>query len=79
MDIFEVTVSSKNQITLPKEVCNRLDLEQGKKVVFLVENKNVHIIKKPDDILKAMRELSEGKRFSSKEIREEIRKDRNQW
>ena len=77
MDIFEATVSSKNQITLPKEICNRLEVERGKKVVFLVENKDIKMIKKPEDIVTAMRALSEGKKFPN--IREEFRKDRKSW
>lgn len=34
----EVTVSSKGQVTIPQEVRQRLGLQQGDKVEFVIEN-----------------------------------------
>ena len=79
MEFAESAVTSKFQLTLPKMVRETLGVNQKDRIVFLVENQNVRIIKKPEDLIRAMDELSEGRRFSAREIREEIRRDRRQW
>jgi len=77
MDFVESAVTSKFQLTLPRAVRDRLGIRENDRVVFLMENMNVRVIKKPENILKAMSELSEGKRFLN--IRDEFRKDRKSW
>ena len=79
MEFVETTITSKNQITIPKEVRETLELHENDRIIFLVENKNVRIIKKPKDILDAMSRLSEGVKVSAKNIREDIKKDRQGW
>ncbi|HIH23207.1 TPA: AbrB/MazE/SpoVT family DNA-binding domain-containing protein [Candidatus Micrarchaeota archaeon] len=79
MEFVESGLTSKFQLTLPKTVRETLGVKEHDEVVFLIENRNVKLIKKPGDILKAMESLSEGRRFSAKEIREEIQRDRKRW
>ena len=79
MEFVETTITSKNQITIPKEVRETLELHENDRIIFLVENKNVRIIKKPKDILDAMSRLSDGVKVSAKNIREDIRKGRRSW
>lgn len=79
MEFVESGLTSKFQLTLPKMVRETLGVKERDEVVFLIEDKNVRLIRKPEDIIKAMEALSGGRRFSAKEIREEIKKDRRQW
>lgn len=37
-------ISSKGQITLPKEIRRKLDLKEGDKVVFVVQNNSVILL-----------------------------------
>jgi len=79
MDFIASSITSKYQLTLPRMVRETLDVTGKDQVVFLVEGKSVMVIKKPEDIMKAMRELSGDLKVSAKEIREEIRKGRSEW
>ena len=66
MEFVESSLTSKFQVTVPKLVRQALGLKEGEQVVFLIEDNDVKVIKKPGDVLKAMDEFSEGKRFSAK-------------
>ncbi len=79
MEFVEVGITSKNQLTLPKLVRERLDLGSQGRMIFLLEGNEVRVIKKPADILEIGRSFAEGKRVSSKEIRDEIHEDRKRW
>ena len=39
--IFKATVTGKRQITIPKEVCKILNIQQGNQVAFRQENNNI--------------------------------------
>lgn len=77
MEIHETTLTSKFQLTLPREIRELFNLEVGDKIAFLVENKEVLVVPKPDNFVNALSELSEGKTFS--QIKEDIRKSRREW
>lgn len=40
------TLSAKRQVTIPKELCNRLDVHPGDDLVFLEHNGRITIVKK---------------------------------
>ena len=77
MEILESTLTSKFQLTLPREIRVLFDLQVGDRVAFLVVNKEVMVVPKPDNFTKALSELAQGKSFP--EIREDIKKARNEW
>ncbi|MBS3067166.1 AbrB/MazE/SpoVT family DNA-binding domain-containing protein [Candidatus Micrarchaeota archaeon] len=77
MEIAKAKITSKRQITIPKVVSKELDLDEGDEIVFLVERKNVSLIKNPKDLMKAMDNFSEGKSFP--DISHELQKSRREW
>ena len=79
MEFIESTLTSKYQITIPKQVRERLGIKEKDHVIFLMEDKNIRLIRKPEDIITAMDNFSEGRKFSAKKIQAELRKDRNNW
>jgi AbrB family looped-hinge helix DNA binding protein len=54
------TVSSKNQIVIPKEARKALNAKPGDKLLVVVEGKSVYLIPKPDSILDALRGSCKG-------------------
>ncbi|HET7323757.1 MAG TPA: AbrB/MazE/SpoVT family DNA-binding domain-containing protein [Halococcus sp.] len=75
----EATMTSKGQITIPKEIRERLDLERGEKVSFeLTEDGTVHL-RKEDDPLDELRELREEVNFSKTDIETMQRESKRQW
>ncbi len=77
MEIAKAKISSKRQITIPKAVGKELDLEEGDEVVFLIEKRNISMIKNPKDLVNAMDNFSEGKSFPK--ILEQLKKSRAEW
>ena len=77
MEILETTLTSKFQLTLPKRIREVFGLDVGDKIAFLVEDKDVVLVPKPDDFIKAFGALSGGKSFP--QIRAEIKKARAGW
>lgn len=75
----EATITSKGQITLPKEIREALELEKGGKVVFILEGKRATIIPKTKDPLKKLKELKKEIVFNKKEIEEMIKASKREW
>lgn len=40
------TLSSKRQVTIPKDLCDRLNVQAGDELVFLEHNSRITIVKK---------------------------------
>jgi len=53
----EVTLSSKNQIVVPKEARERLGLKAGDKLLLTVIGSHLTLMKKPKNHLKALQDL----------------------
>lgn len=77
MEIVESKISSKFQLTIPKLVREKLGLDEGDILAFLIEDKNVMVVPKTDDALEAMKKLAGGKRFPH--IHDEIKAARKEW
>ena len=56
----EATVSSKNQIVIPREARKALGLKPGDKVLFTVLGNRVLIMEKPKSFRAALRGLGRG-------------------
>jgi len=54
------TVSSKNQIVIPREARDALDLRAGDKVLVVVRGKRVLVLQKPASHRGAIRGLATG-------------------
>lgn len=65
-----VTVSSKGQITLPKEVRDRLEISRGSKLQVLIFREQVVLIPLPEDPIKALKGSVRFKRPISEVVRE---------
>jgi antitoxin PrlF len=51
------TVTSKGQITIPKEIRNLLQVEEGDRIDFLVESDNRVLMRKPVRSLRSLKGL----------------------
>ena len=56
----EATVSSKNQIVIPKEAREALGTKPGDKLLIVVRNNSLLIMKKPVSYHKAIRGIAKG-------------------
>jgi AbrB family looped-hinge helix DNA binding protein len=70
----QATVSSKNQIVIPREARQALDLRAGDKVLVVVRGKRVLVLQKPDSYRAAIRGVV-GKRYLS----DHVKKERQSW
>jgi AbrB family looped-hinge helix DNA binding protein len=75
----EAKLTSKGQITIPKNIRTALGLKAGEKVVFIPENREVIMLPKTKTPLKRLLELRKEIRFSQKEIDEMIRESKKEW
>jgi len=73
------TITSKGQITVPKEIRERLDLDRGETVSFeLTEDGTVHF-RKEDDPLDELHDLREEIAFDATDIETMQRESKRQW
>ena len=56
----EATISSKNQIVVPKEVRTALGVKAGDKLLVEVRGKTMVLMPKPKDPLKALYGIAKG-------------------
>lgn len=68
------TVSSKNQIVIPREAREALGVKAGDKLLVVVRGKTVIILPKPDDFEKAIHGLAGGAYPP-----DYLRKERESW
>jgi AbrB family looped-hinge helix DNA binding protein len=70
----EATLSSKNQIVIPREAREALQLKPGDKLIVSVHGEKVIVLEKPKSFAKAIRGLMKngyGKDY--------LRKERESW
>lgn len=77
---FEATVTSKGQLTIPKEVRERLNIEPGEKVVFRFDEEGgvrlVNVPSDPMDRLDAAQDRAASLELDAQEL---IDREREQW
>ena len=70
----EATLSSKNQIVIPREARKALDLKPGDKLLLVVRGTNVLLLRKPKSYRAAIRGMARG--LYPKDY---LRKERESW
>jgi len=70
----EATLSSKNQIVIPREAREALDLKPGDKLLVVVRGRDVLVLQKPKSYRAAIRGLGRGVY-----PRDYLRKERESW
>ena len=70
----EATISSKNQIVVPKEAREALGVKAGDKLLIMVQGATVVMMPKPKDHLKALMGIGRG--LYGKDY---LRKERESW
>jgi AbrB family looped-hinge helix DNA binding protein len=70
----QATVSSKNQIVIPREAREALGLSAGDKVLVVVRGKRVLVLQKPRSHADAIRGLA-GSAYPA----QHLRKERQSW
>lgn len=77
---YDATVTSKGQITIPKEVRDRLEIEEGEKVLFrFEEDGSVRLVVVPSDPMDRFDEVRERARAIEVDLQELIEREREQW
>ena len=70
----QATLSTKNQIVIPREAREALGVKPGDKLLVVVRGENVVVLQKPQSQHKAIRGLSRG-RYG----RDYLQKERQSW
>jgi AbrB family looped-hinge helix DNA binding protein len=73
--VAQATVSSKNQIVIPREAREALELRAGDKVLVVVRGKRVLVLQKPTSHGAAIRGLARGGVYPSGHLQ----KERQSW
>ena len=56
----EATLSAKNQVVIPREARQALELKPGDKIIFVVRGDHVLVLQKPKSHSSAIRGLARG-------------------
>lgn len=75
----EAKITSKGQITIPKEVRQALGLKTGKEVVFIIKGKEATMLPKVKNPLRELEKLRKEIHFTPKEIEEMIKESKGEW
>lgn len=70
----EATLSSKNQIVIPREVREALNLKPGDKLVIVLREDRAIVLEKPKSLAEAMKGLGRG--LYPKDY---LKKERESW
>ena len=70
----EATLSSKNQIVIPREAREALGLKAGDKIMIVVRGNTILLLQKPKSFHKALRGLARRKYPS-----DYLEKERDSW
>lgn len=77
---YESTVTSKGQITIPKDVRDRLDIEEGEKVLFRFdEDGAVRLVVVPKEPMERFQNVRERASDLDVDVQQLIDREREQW
>lgn len=75
----QATVTSKGQVTIPKEIRERLELTRGETVSFELTDEGEVVMRKTGDPLSQLRELREEIAFSEADLEAMKRDSKRRW
>ena len=80
----EAKITSKGQITIPKNIRNTLGLKVGGSVIFIPEGREVIMLPKMKEPLRDLERIrgelkNEGKLLTQKEFRKMIKESKKEW
>ena len=75
----EATVTSKGQVTIPKEIRRSLKLKSGEKIIFVVRGREAIMMPKVKNPLEELRKMRSEIRFTQKDIKEMIKESKKAW
>ena len=70
----EATLSSKNQIVVPREAREALGISSGDRILIVVRNSTVILLPKPPNYAAAIRGIGRGTYY-----RKHVQKERESW
>ena len=73
------SVTSKGQVTIPKNIRKGLGLESGSEVSFILKDGEAVMLPKSDDPLEEMRQLRSEISFSAKGVESMIEDSKKAW
>ncbi|MCL9812093.1 AbrB/MazE/SpoVT family DNA-binding domain-containing protein [Natranaeroarchaeum aerophilus] len=77
---YEATVTSKGQVTIPKAVRERLNLEQGEKILFrFEEDGSVRLVAVPSDPMERLEAAQDRAAPYDLDASELIERERRDW
>jgi len=80
MKIEEAKITSKGQITIPKNIRNILGLKAGGRIVFIPEGREVVMIPKSKEPLKELERIrKEVPLFTEEEIEKMMKESKKGW
>ncbi len=75
----EATITSKGQVTIPKDIRQRYGLTEGKKIAFIPENGEIILLPIYKDPIARMIKMREQLKFTQREIEEMIKDSKKSW
>lgn len=75
----EATLTSKGQVTIPKQIREHLGIKEGKKIVFIERENEVVIRPKIENPLAKLKELRKNIHLSEKDIDKMISESKKDW
>ena len=77
--IEEAKITSKGQVTIPKEVRESLGLHTGTRIIFIVENGEAIMMPKVKDPFNELEKMREEISFTPKEVEDLIKESKQSW
>jgi len=75
----DATVTSKGQVTVPKNIREGLGLESGSEVSFILKDGEAVMLPKSDDPLEEMKDLRSEISFSNEDVESMIKDSKKAW
>ncbi|MBI4895661.1 MAG: AbrB/MazE/SpoVT family DNA-binding domain-containing protein [Candidatus Aenigmarchaeota archaeon] len=75
----EATLTSKGQVTIPKQIREHFGLKEGNKIVFIEKANEIVIRPKIENALQKLKELRKTMKIDESEIDKMIEESKKDW
>lgn len=75
----ESTLTSKGQLTVPKEIRELLGLKEGRKVLFIVRGQEAVMVPKPRSGVADLQKLRSSIKFTEEQLKKMIKESKQAW